>query len=38
MGFRDDLERDVSSVFLDPAVFGEEIDIDGTLVTAVIEE
>ncbi|MBS6141168.1 MAG: hypothetical protein KH745_01005 [Bilophila sp.] len=38
MGFRDDLERDVSSVFLDPAVFGEEIDIDGTLVTAVIED
>ena len=33
-----DFQDDIAQVFLDPAEFGEEIDIDGTPVTAVIEE
>ena len=38
MTLKTDFQDDIAQVFLDPAEFGEEIDIDGTPVTAVIEE
>lgn len=38
MTLKTDFHDDIAQVFLDPAEFGEEIDIDGTPVTAVIEE
>ena len=38
MTLKTDFQDDIAQVFLDPAEFGEEIDIDGTPVTAVIVE
>ena len=34
MTLKTDFQDDIAQVFLDPAEFGEEIDIDGTPVTA----
>ena len=36
MNLKTDFQDDIAQVFLDPAEFGEEIDIDGTPVTAVM--
>ena len=38
MSFQNDARDEVNSVFLDPEEFGEEIDFDGQLVTAVIDD
>ncbi|WP_165071053.1 hypothetical protein [Desulfovibrio sp. ZJ200] len=38
MSFQDDVRDEVSSVFLNPDEFGEEINFDGQPVTAIIDD